>query len=165
MSEPETRKILFVCTGNTCRSVMAEHLARHLCRSLAGWEFASAGLFASDGAPASPGAIQVMKEHELDISGHSSRLLTPAMIEEAEKIIALTNAHKDLILQTAPEAESKTCILHQFSPDQSTRDVMDPYGGQVDTYRKTRDEIESALSDFILAVLQPEQKSHNSSRT
>lgn len=165
MSEPETRKILFVCTGNTCRSVMAEHLARHLCRSLVGWEFASAGLFATDGSPASQGAIQVMKEHGLDVSGHTSRLLTSTMIEEAEKIIALTGAHQELILQTAPEAASKTCTLHQFTPDQATRDVMDPYGGQVDTYRKTRDEIESALSDFILAVLQPEQNSHNSSRT
>lgn len=146
---------------------MAEHLARHLCRSLDGLEFASAGLFATDGAPASQGAVQVMKEHGLDVSGHRSRLLTPGMIEEAERIIALTEAHKDLILQTAPKAASKTSTLHEFTPDQGTRDVMDPYGGQVDTYRKTRDEIESALSDFILAVVQPqpEQNSHNSSRT
>lgn len=165
MSDLEIRKILFVCTGNTCRSVMAEHLARHLCRSLEGFQFASAGLFATDGAPASRGAIQVMKEHGLDVSGHRSRLLTPGMIDEAEKIIALTEAHKDLILQTAPEAVSKTGTLHQFSPDAGMRDVMDPYGGQVDTYRKTRDEIESALSNFILAVYQPKQNSHNSSRT
>jgi protein-tyrosine phosphatase len=164
MSDAKIRKLLFVCTGNTCRSVMAEHLIRHLCRSVPGWEFASAGLFATDGAPASEGAIQVLKERNMDLSAHRARLLSPSMIEDADAIIALTQAHKDLILQSSAQADKKIYTLHQFNPGRPDQDVMDPYGGQIDTYRQTRDEIESALSDLILAVIQPESNAHNPSR-
>jgi len=128
---------------------------RHLCRSVSGWNFASAGVFAVEGAPASEGAVRVMREKDLDLSGHRSRMLTPERIQEADWLIALTGAHRDLILEADPAAVDKTRTLHSFSAANPDRDVMDPVGGNLDTYRITRDEIESALTDVILTLIQP----------
>ncbi len=158
MSNSSPSQILFVCTGNTCRSPMAEALARHLSRSVEGWDFASAGVFAREGQPASQQAVTVMKESGIDISGHVSRQLTPARAEASDYIVALTEGHADLIRENFPEAAGKIHTLHSYNPANAGRDVMDPFGGSVESYRKTRDEIESALSDLILSVVTPSLK-------
>jgi len=154
MSDSEPRLILFVCTGNTCRSPMAECMARHLCRSLEGWEFASAGICARPGTSASPDAVRVMKEINLDLSYHRSSLLTPELVDRAWRVVALTGGHRDFILEQYPDAEEKVCLLHAYSGEGKGADVMDPFGGALETYRRARDHIEAGLSDFILAVVQ-----------
>ncbi|MDF3130028.1 low molecular weight protein arginine phosphatase [Kiritimatiellaeota bacterium B1221] len=158
MTNSSPTQILFVCTGNTCRSPMAEAYARHLCRSIEGWHFASAGVFAREGQPASPQAVTVMAESGIDISGHLSRQLTPQRADESDYIVALTEGHADLIRENFPEAVDKIHTLHSFNPANAGRDVLDPFGGSVESYRKTRDEIESALSDLILTVVTPSLK-------
>ncbi len=147
--------VLFVCTGNTCRSPMAEHLLRHLGRSFDGLRVGSAGLFANPGSPASAQSVEVMKEKGLDLSGHRSRLLDSELISTADLLIPLTQAHRDLILEAAPDAGARTRTLHSFGAAQQSRDVADPYGGSLQSYRRTRDEIESALSDVLLALIGP----------
>lgn len=153
MSETEKSLMLFVCTGNTCRSPMAEVLARHLSRSLAGWQFASAGMFAREGAPPSEGAVNALKERNLDLSSHRARQLTPELAAEADYLIALTQGHADLMKENHPQFTDKIHTLHSFNPNKKFEDILDPFGGNPDTYRKTRDEIESALSDLILSVM------------
>jgi protein-tyrosine phosphatase len=149
------QQILFVCTGNTCRSPMAERLMRHLCRSLSGWTFRSAGVFAAEGAPASEGAIQALKEKGLDLRDHQTRILSPKLMDEATWVIAMTAEHARLAREQVPEGSGKVRTLHSFSHHDPLRDVRDPFGGNLDTYRATRDEIESALTDLILALIQP----------
>ena len=154
MPTPE-REILFVCTGNTCRSPMAERLMKHLCRSVDGWTFSSAGVFAAEDSPASAGAIEALGEKGLDLSDHRARHLTPEMLREAAWVIPMTADHRRLVLEQAPERAQRVRTLHSFGDANPAKDVMDPVGGSLDTYRVTRDEIESALTDLILAVIQP----------
>lgn len=154
MPDSNPSLLLFVCTGNTCRSPMAEVLAGHLCRSVQGWSFASAGLFAREGGAATEEAQKVLKEKGLDLSGHRSRQLSAEMVQEAEYLIGLTSGHAELMKETFPEAGDKIRTLYSFT-SQPDRDVLDPFGGNLSTYRKTRDEIESALSDLILSIISP----------
>lgn len=160
MSESPDHNLLFVCTGNTCRSPMAERLMRHLCRGVPGWSFSSAGLFALDGAPASEEAVKVLREKDLDLSDHRSRMLTPEMLEAADRVVPMTRSHRGLIVEAHPAAAEKTRTLHSFRITEPEADVMDPFGGTLDTYRITRDEIESALTDLVLAVIQPPSRNN-----
>ncbi len=156
MNDTPNRTMLFVCTGNTCRSPMAERLMADRCKNLSGWTFSSAGLFARDGAPPSELAVKVLNESGIDLSTHRARLLTPQLIREADVIITLTGAHRDLILEADPAAAGKTRTLHSYGSEKPDADVMDPFSGAIDTYRITRDEISSALNDILLAVVRPQ---------
>lgn len=152
---PETNSsVLFICTGNTCRSPMAEVMATHLARTVPGWRFSSAGLFAHLGQPASDGAIKVMEEKGLDLTSHRSRLADTSLLEKADWVIPMTRGHEQMILETVSLPPERVRTLMSFS-DGGPEDVFDPFGGQLESYRVVRDQIESALSDLILAVLQP----------
>lgn len=136
---------------------MAEVLARHLSRSLPQLQFSSAGLFANPGAPATEQARKAVEERGLDLSGHRARQLTPDLVSEADVLVGLTGSHVQLMQEQFPEAGRKIRSLHSFTAEPD-RDVADPFGGNLDSYRKTRDEIESALSDLLLTVISPMKK-------
>lgn len=154
MDNSQTPTVLFVCTGNTCRSPMAEVMATYLTRSLDNWIFASAGLFANPGAPASKGAQEVLEEKGLDLSKHRARLMDNSILDQADWIIPMTRGHEQLLLETYSYPAERVRTLMSFSSS-GPEDVFDPFGGNLDTYRVVRDQIESALSDLILAVIQP----------
>lgn len=101
MEEKKTKTVLFVCTGNTCRSPMAEALANDYLRKKNGdsscLRIVSAGLAALPGASASPQAREVMLEFNLDLSAHRARQLTPELLQEADLILTMTNGHKRYI--------------------------------------------------------------------
>ena len=125
------KNILFVCTGNSCRSVMAEGMFRELVSGQADqFHVGSAGVSALDGYPASQETIKVMKEENIDVSAHRSRHLTAAMVRTADRIFVMEQAHKDLILQSWPEAGEKTHLLNEYAPDAKQRsqeiDIPDP---------------------------------------
>lgn len=144
----QLKKVLVVCTGNSCRSPMA---AGWLNQKLAGkgWVAESAGVAAWGGSPASPEAVGAMREIGIDISGHRSRKVSAAMVEEARIILAMTDEHRREIEQRFPEARGKTFLLHGFGLGEP-RDVADPIGYPVDVYRRVRDELVQALGDFLL---------------
>lgn len=125
--------ILFVCTGNTCRSPMAEGYLRS--KELDGITVISRGL-ASDGSPVSLNSKTAMAEVGIDISGHISRQITDRDIKNADKIICLSPSHRAVLL-SAGVPQEKLYILG--------KGISDPFGGDITVYRRCRDEIFAAI--------------------
>ncbi|MGB9791372.1 MAG: low molecular weight protein arginine phosphatase [Thermacetogeniaceae bacterium] len=111
------KRILFVCTGNTCRSPMAEHIARRLLeeKGLRGEiEVASAGLAALPGAPASAEARDVLRGMGIDLSGHQAVQLSRKQVEDADLIFTMTASQKRQLLELYPEARGKVFVLKEY---------------------------------------------------
>ncbi|OGW82782.1 MAG: hypothetical protein A3C47_03235 [Omnitrophica bacterium RIFCSPHIGHO2_02_FULL_51_18] len=125
------KNILFVCTGNSCRSVMAEALFREVTAGRPDdFSIHSAGISALDGAQATRETLQVMADHGTDVSEHRSQRLTEDMIRDADKIFVMERMHKDWIQRLAPEAESKVHLLTEFASKEGQHhrdiDIPDP---------------------------------------
>lgn len=142
------KTVLVVCTGNSCRSPMAAGwLNRHFAGT--GWRAESAGVAAWGGSSASPAAIEVMREVGIDLTAHRSRALTPAMVEKADVVLAMTNGHLRELARRFPEAKSKMFLVKSFGLGEA-QDVADPIGLSLDVYRHVRDEMIQALGEFLL---------------
>lgn len=136
-------KIIFICTGNTCRSPMAEGLFRaHGGEEQTGLAAASAGLFTQDGLPASENAVAAAKELGADISAHRSRMLTPEMAKNARYLVCMTGSLYDRLCEMYPDCADKVFTLTQ-------RDVSDPFGGDLETYRRAAVEIDAGVRSII----------------
>ena len=144
------KKLIFVCTGNICRSPMAEGLMRKLLGPKCGWDISSAGVCAADGFPASPNAVEAMREKQINISAHRSRHLSPELIEGADLLVTMTRSHCDAILSIAPESAGKVFLLKSFGIAECAADIYDPFGEALEVYRRVRDEMDAALPDLIL---------------
>lgn len=144
------RTVLFICTGNTCRSPMAEALFRERMGHDTDWLAQSAGMYAAEGAPASPEAIETLRQIGIDLTSHCSRPLTNEMAFSADLIVTMTAGHRDELLDYLPELGHKVFLIKSFGTSRVAADVSDPFGGSLNVYRKTRDEIDQALSDLIL---------------
>ena len=142
--------VLFVCTGNTCRSPLAEVLARKLAaeRGLTNVTFASAGTGALDGAPANDASILVGIERGVDLSRHRARSLTPQLIAEGTLILALSSSHIAAIQRIVPNANVQ--LLDEYASNgERHRSIPDPFGGDLEEYRATADALESILPGVI----------------
>lgn len=139
------RVVLFVCTGNVCRSPMAEHLMRDRLGKDSDWTTQSAGLSAINGLPASGAAAQVLREWGCDMGAHRSRAATREAVDGASLIVVMTAAQRDETADLFPGSEEKTFVLKSFDPSGSKGDIADPIGSSADVYRKIRDEIADAL--------------------
>lgn len=135
-------KLLFVCTGNTCRSPLAEAIGRReaIDRGLLDVDVESAGTSAWDGAPASDGSLLVAMERHLDLSNHHARQLTAELVRDADLILAMGAQHLERI--QALGGEAKSALLTTYAHEgQDDTPISDPFGGDLATYRATADEL------------------------
>lgn len=136
-------KIIFVCTGNTCRSPMATAFMKKIAADNdMGMIVESAGIMAAEGENASENAIGIMHEYGIDITEHRSYQLREKDVEEADLILTMTYGQKMMISQLAPE---KVFTLGEFSGNDA--DISDPYGGDLEEYRETAEEIYDMMVD------------------
>ena len=148
------KEIVFVCTGNTCRSPMAEGLLREALPAQWGGKVtvSSAGTHAWNGQPAASLSVMVLREKGIDISGHSARLITPDIINKASLVVALAAGHRELMKATVPGAGEWMILLGELDPERENADVEDPIGGDIDDYRRARDDI-AGLIGFLLEYI------------
>jgi protein-tyrosine phosphatase len=142
--------ILFVCTGNTCRSPMAEHLMRAIAdREGLSLTVASAGVYAYDGQHMSAHAKTVLQRAKMgDTEAFASTRVTEQAIRTAELILTMTASHKRTLMNLFPHASDKIFMLHEYASDEQM-DVADPFGGSQDMYQMTANELQDALERIV----------------
>jgi protein-tyrosine-phosphatase len=150
MSEAKTMHVVFVCTGNTCRSPLAEALMRRAlaARGHTNIQVSSAGTGAWDGAPASEGSLLVGLENGLDLTQHRARLLTRELAQTADLILVMSPQQRERV--AALGAGDRAHTLTEFAGVGGAAEVQDPFGSDLDAYRATYRQLEE-LVDAVAA--------------
>lgn len=161
------KKVLFVCTGNTCRSSMAEGLFNYAIEKdkdgIMDFKAISAGLSACENDCANPKAAKVLKEHyNIDISTHRARRIVDSDVKSAYTILAMTREHKNAIIRMFPGAADKTYTVKEYAYGDDVKgglvkhdldlDIHDPYGFPEEVYRICAAQIKGALDRIIMKL-------------
>ena len=145
------KTILFICTGNVCRSPMAEALFRHAVRGRGEFRVVSAGIGAMDGQPPTHHSVHAMREIGIDITAQRSRMLTGELVRQADYIFGMTHGHVDTVALMYPSAQEKTFLLREFDEtlEPYEKDISDPIGSPYEVYVDCRDQIEQGIASIL----------------
>jgi protein-tyrosine-phosphatase len=144
--------IYYICTGNTCRSPMAEAIFHS--HNKDGMNVRSAGIYAMDGGDISENAKRVIRDANIDYT-HFSRQVSEEDVRWADLILTMTTAHKHLVMQAFPYAADKIFTLKEYVRPYGSHDVSDPFGGDVHMYRQTFQEL-TILTNELFTKLNDE---------
>jgi len=144
-------KVMFICTGNICRSAMAHWmLKKKAIEQNKNIEVYSCGLEADDGWKSTNEAVEVMKEYGIDLTHHRSTSLKNSNIEDMDVILCATRVHKGAIIYLYPELENKVYTMKEYAGyDASNLDISDPWGYGIDVYRRCAKEIEDCIDKYL----------------
>lgn len=148
------RRILFICTGNTCRSVIAQFILDKVIRNSHylrnRYEVISAGTFALMGTPPASEVIKLLKEKEdIDATNHQAKRLNRENILSSDLIITMEKVHKDIVIKIEPTAAERTFLLSKFLPESKEEDIHDPIGENYESYEKIYEIIKQAIDELI----------------
>lgn len=157
-----TRSILFVCTGNICRSPLAEYLFRQYVTSRGHghrFDISSAGTYALDGNQATYEALEAGRKWGLDLGPHRARPVTGDMLAVTDHVLVMTQAHRDLLLRQYPFFENKIYLAmlfprHLSGEPPGRTDVPDPIGESVGYYLKVLEMLEPVLPDIYQGAIE-----------
>ena len=147
--------ILFVCTGNLCRSPMAEGMLRHRMAEEgldSRYEVASAGTWGVQGSAASENAVAVMAERGIDIAEHRARTVSAPDVAAADLILVMSREHQHVLENTWPQYQWKVHRLSEMAGKR--RDVQDPYGGPIEEYRACADVIAEYIDQGLEQIVE-----------
>ncbi len=150
----DKKHILFICTGNTCRSSMAEALFKDMLQNcgIDNIEVHSAGVAVFFPSGASSNAVEVMKNRNIDLSRHQSRQVTKEMVDTADLVLTMTVSHRERLVHLFPYAADKIFTLKEYVNDADMNrdfDIIDPFGGDLECYDKCADEIYACLQKLL----------------
>ena len=152
------KSVLFVCSGNSCRSPMAESMLRKMLGNRGDVDVSSAGLFALEGMRANEMAVRTMVKQGVELAKHRSRQLTQEMVDKADIIVVMTADHKQSIAHIAVHSEGKVFLLSEFEEDEHLcgRDIADPIAQPLEAYERCLAAMKSPLANLALRLIEGE---------